>query len=248
MSRQRASDGGGGTSVRRGSHRGVGRIVRRTVRRAFRVLILAAGFYLTLAVFLLALYGLVSPPTTGVQIQRKIEALVAGDSPSLLWTPVPSERISGHLLHAVVAAEDGRFYGHFGIDPQAVRQALDDNQTRGRMRGGSTITQQLVKNLFLTTGGGWLRKALEVPLALAADAVLTKDRQLELYMNVIEWGTATFGAEEAAKLHYATSAATLSRSQAAGLAALLPSPRTRNPANTGWYRSIILRRMDQMGY
>ena len=84
----------------------------------------------------------------------------------------------------MVAAEDGRFFEHHGLDPEAIRDAMEDNRRRGRSRGGSTITQQLVKNLFMTTGGGWLRKGLEVPLALAADLVLSKRRQLELYLNV----------------------------------------------------------------
>jgi monofunctional biosynthetic peptidoglycan transglycosylase len=224
---------------------------RRLVRRALRVLrwiAYGAAGYLALCLLLLLLYTVVPPPFTGVRLQRRIERLFSGESPRLRSTRLPVDEIDPDLLNAVVAAEDGRFYVHHGLDPHAIREAIEDNRRRGRPRGGSTITQQLVKNLFMTTRGGWLRKAFEVPLALAADLVLSKRRQLELYLNVVEWGPGVFGAEEAARYHYGKSARNLTREEAAGLAALLPAPRTRTVARTGWYRTIILQRMRQMGY
>ncbi len=205
--------------------------------------------YLAACFLLLLLYTVVPPPATGVKIQRRIEMMVSGQSPRLRTTRMPIDRIDPDLPHAVVAAEDGRFFEHAGIDLRALEEAAEDNRRSGRrQRGGSTITQQLVKNLFMTTRGGWVRKGVEVPLTLAADLVLSKRRQLELYLNVVEWGPGIFGAEEAARYHYGTSAGSLTREQAAGLAALLPAPRTRSVARTGWYRSIILQRMQQMGY
>jgi monofunctional biosynthetic peptidoglycan transglycosylase len=115
-------------------------------------------------------------------------------------------------------------------------------------RGASTITQQLVKNLFLTTRGSYLRKVAEVPLALLAELILSKDRILELYLNVVEWGPGVFGAEAAARHHYHTSSAALSRDQAARLAACLPSPRRWRPQQMDRYSNIILQRMRRMGY
>ena len=185
-----------------------------------------------------------------MQLQRRIEALADGDlSYSKHYDPVPLDQISRHLPHAVVAAEDGRFYEHGGIDFEALQDAREQAERRGRpMRGASTITQQLVKNLFMTTHRLVLRKAFEVPLTFAAEGILGKERILDLYVNVVEFGPGVFGAEAAARHHYDRSAAALTRTQSATLAALLPNPRERTPRNVGWYRSIILRRMRQFGW
>jgi monofunctional biosynthetic peptidoglycan transglycosylase len=205
--------------------------------------------YLGFCFLLIALYAVVPPPTTGVQIQRRVEALASGSDYDKRYDPVSRGEISNHLAHAVVAAEDGRFYEHGGIDWDAVRQAMKDNRRRGRTwRGGSGITQQLVKNLFQTTHSSYARKAFEVPLTYAAEWTLSKERILTLYLNVIEWGPGVYGAEAAAQHHFGTSANALSRRQAAGLAAVVPAPRTRTPGRMGWYTSIIETRMRQMGW
>jgi len=162
---------------------------------------------------------------------------------------VPLGRISVHLQHAVVAAEDSRFYEHWGIDVRGVQEAVEDNLRRGHLwRGGSTITQQLVKNLFFTTHLPLLRKAFELPLALVSEIVLPKRRILELYLNVVEWGPEVFGAEAAAWFHYGVSAARLTRDQSARLAACLPSPRRRTPQRMDRYAAVIERRMALMGW
>ena len=186
--------------------------------------------------------NVVNVPLTGVQVQRQLEALGEDEAYDRVYQPVAGSELSPHLKHALVAAEDGRFYEHGGIDWEAVREAAEDG------RGGSTISQQLVKNLFLSTHRSWVRKALEVPLTYLAELALPKERLLEVYLNVIEWDRGVYGAEAAAQHHLGTSAASLSRSQAATLAAIVPAPRSRTPQNTGWYRSIILRRMSQMGW
>ena len=205
--------------------------------------------YYGLCSLLLLLYNVVPPPITGVQAQRLIEGVVTEGSVTHSYRPVPRSRISSHLAHAAVAAEDGRFYEHFGVDWKAVEEAIEDNRERGtNWRGGSTITQQLVKNLFMTTHSSFIRKAFEVPLTFLAELLLPKERILTLYLNVIEWGDGIYGAEAAARHYYGSSAANLSRYQAASLAAVIPAPRSRSPHNTGWYTSIILRRMGQMGY
>jgi monofunctional glycosyltransferase len=240
---------GGGT--RHGAHT---RRKRSPVRRLLEgTLALAVGLvatYFGVCLLMLALYKVVYPPTTGVQLQRRIEALADGDlSYTKHYEPVPMDAVARHLPRAVVAAEDGRFYEHGGIDFEALRDAREQAERRGRpMRGASTITQQLVKNLFMTTHRLVVRKAFEVPLTYAAEWVLGKERILDLYVNVVEFGPGVYGAEAAARHHYGTSAARLTRTQAATLAALLPNPHTRTPRNVGWYRSLILRRMRQFGW
>jgi monofunctional glycosyltransferase len=205
--------------------------------------------YYGLAAFLLLLYNVVPPPVTGVQIQRLVESVFEEEDYAYRYNPEPLDEISSHLQHAVVAAEDGRFYEHFGVDWQAIQDAIEDNRQRGTMwRGGSTITQQLVKNLFMTTHSSIIRKALEFPLTYMAEVLLPKDRILYLYLNVIEWGRGVYGAEAAAQRYYGTAAANLSRYQAATLAAIIPNPRTRSPQRMGSYTSTILTRMGQMGW
>ncbi|HEX7071172.1 MAG TPA: monofunctional biosynthetic peptidoglycan transglycosylase [Rhodothermales bacterium] len=211
-------------------------------------LVVLAGYY-GIATVALIFCLFVTPPTTGVQIQRRVEAIIHGRDYEKEYDPVPGAQISSHLRHAVVAAEDGRFYEHWGIDFEAIRDAMEDNQRRGRSwRGGSTITQQLVKNLFMTTHSSWIRKALEVPLTYLAELILSKERILTLYLNVIEWGDGVYGAEAAARHYSGQSAAHLTRRQAAGLAAVIPAPRDRSPSRMGRYTSIILTRMTQMGW
>ena len=205
--------------------------------------------YLGICTLCLVLYAFIYPPTTGVQIQRRIESWFEAEDYSKRYSPVARSEISSHLAHAVVAAEDGRFYLHGGIDWEAVKQAMEDNKKRGTTwRGGSTITQQLVKNLFQTTHSSFIRKGFEVPLTYLAELILSKDRILTLYLNVIEWDRGVYGAESAAQRYYNISAARVSRSQAAGLAACIPSPRTRTPQRMGGYQRTILRRMSQMGW
>lgn len=219
------------------------------VRRVLGVLLkVIAGYYVVCALLLL-LYNFIAPPITGVQLQRGVEYLFQGGPITFLYDPVPESEMSDHLRHAVVAAEDARFYQHWGLDLEALREAVEDNIERGEMyRGGSTITQQLVKNLFMTTHSSIIRKAFELPLTFLAELLLSKEKILTLYLNVIEWGRGVYGAEAAARHYYGTSAENLGRSQSAALAAVIPNPRRRTPGGMGWYRDVILRRMRQMGY
>ena len=141
----------------------------------------------------------------------------------------PLSRISPALALAVIVAEDGRFCSHHGVDFAQIRDALADADDLEDVRGGSTITQQLAKNLFLWPGHSWLRKALEFPLALWIDLVLSKRRILEIYLNIAEWGPhGEFGVEAGSRYAFGKSAHELSRYQAALLAAVLPNPARRN--------------------
>jgi monofunctional biosynthetic peptidoglycan transglycosylase len=191
----------------------------------------------------------IDPPTTAVQAQRRVEAWVHRKPYRKRHVFVPLSGISPDLQHAVVAAEDGRFYQHHGIDWKEVQRVVDQDLDEGRLgRGGSTITQQLVKNLFLTTHRSIVRKAVEFTLAPAAELLLSKQRILELYLNVIEWGPGVYGAEAAAHTWYNLPASRVNREQAARLAAVIPLPLRRQPARMTWYSSEILRRMSQMGW
>lgn len=171
------------------------------------------GFHL----YALAL-KIIPVPGTILMVQRAI----AGEDIKRNWTKL--EDISPYLVSAVIAAEDSGFCSHEGIDWNAVQDAISDNQTRKRRRGGSTITQQTAKNVFLWNGGGFVRKIPETWMASFVDYVWGKKRVLEIYLNVAEWGDGLFGAEAAARERFNKSARDLSPREAALLASVLPSP------------------------
>lgn len=202
--------------------------------------------YLLICTLLLVAYRFIDPPTTTVQLQRRIEGV--GDG-GFHYSPVDDDEQALVIRHAVVASEDARFYTHNGLDWIEIENAREQARERGtRPRGASTITQQLVKNLFLTTHRSWIRKGMELPLTYIAELILPKERILTLYLNSVEWGPGVFGIEEAAQYHYGVSASGLSRNQAARLAVCLPNPRERRPQNMGTSASRIIRRMTQMGW
>ena len=222
-------------------------------RRIFRTLIrcallLVVGFYVVCLGELLALRWM-NPPTTALQVQRRVEAWLHHKAYRKRQTFLPLARISPDLQHAVISAEDGRFYQHHGIDWQEVQKVVDKDMDQGKLgRGGSTITQQLVKNLFLTANRSLLRKAVEFTLAPAAELILPKRRILELYLNVIEWGPGVYGAEAGAQIWYNVPAAKIDRDRAARMAAILPAPLRWKPDHMGSYSAEILRRMAMTGW
>ena len=199
----------------------------RPVRRFVRRVVFAIAIIILMPIVLLPVYSAVNPPITTVMIAKRI----AGASIIKAWRPI--EAISPHLVRAVIVAEDARFCAHAGIDWQQVEEVLLDADDGGALRGASTITMQTVKNLFLWSGRSWLRKGLEVPLALYADAVLSKRRIMEIYLNIAEWDKGVYGAEAAARHYFGISAARLGVMQAARMAATLPAPRLRDPARPG---------------
>jgi monofunctional biosynthetic peptidoglycan transglycosylase len=162
---------------------------------------------------------------------------------------VPYQRISGHLKRAVVAAEDAKFVTHNGFDWDGIQKAYEKNLREGEIvAGGSTITQQLAKNLFFSGERTWWRKGQEAVVAVMIETVMSKRRILEIYLNVIEWGDGVFGAEAAARHHYGISATGLSAEQAARLASVVPSPRRYGPGSDTSYlqrrTQTILARMN----
>jgi monofunctional biosynthetic peptidoglycan transglycosylase len=199
-------------------------------------------------VALMAVVRYLDPPTTALQMQRRVESWL-GDKPYKKRQHfVPLANISLSFQHAVISAEDGNFYRHHGFDWEQIRIAVEDDLDGRRERGASTISQQLVKNLFLTTHGSFVRKGLEFVLVPAAELILGKRRILELYLNVIEWGPGIYGADAAAQTYYHVPAARITRDQGARLAAILPSPRKRHPARMDRYSAIILGRMAVVGW
>ena len=213
-----------------------------------------------------------NPEGTSLMVQRVREAREAGDSLVILQEWVPLGEISPTLVRAVLVAEDYRFREHRGIDwvslAEEVRWSGDDSfswwsasdrgaladavgyvwSNREEIRGRSTITQQLAKNLYFGTDRSLLRKAMELVLAPRLERRLGKDRILELYLNVAEWGPGIFGAEAAARSYFGRSASSLSLDQAAALAATLPHPLTsspaRNPGRMVWRKNLLLERLD----
>jgi len=206
------------------------------------------AFLWSLAALLLVAARWIDPPTTAVQTQRRLQSWIHQTNYHKRYDFVPLNQISPDFQHAVIAAEDSRFYLHYGFDWHAIQLAAENDVEGGRMRGGSTITQQLVKNLFFGTGRSFLRKGAEFTLVPVAEFVLGKQRILELYLNVVEWGPGVYGAESASRFYYRTSARTLDRDQSARLAAILPLPLKRRPDRMNHYSETIQERMRQMGW
>ena len=211
---------------------------------------LAIGVVLlwSLAASILLAARWIDPPTTAVHFQRHLQAWIHHSRYHERYKFIPLGQISPDLQHAVVAAEDARFYQHHGFDWHEVQIAAEDDLEGGRTRGASTITQQLVKNLFFGTGRSILRKGAEFTLVPVAEFVLGKRRILEIYLNVVEWGPGIYGAESACRYYDGTAARNVGREQAARLAAILPAPLKRRPERMNHYSALILERMRQLGW
>jgi monofunctional biosynthetic peptidoglycan transglycosylase len=181
-----------------------------------------------------------NPRQTALMVQRGEEAQVRGKTFVIRQQWVPFQRMGQQLPRAVLVAEDGAFYEHDGIDWYELKESFRKNMDRLEFaRGGSTITQQLAKNLYLSTSKSPLRKIKEFLLAKRLESVLSKRRILELYLNVIEWGDGIFGAEAAAQRYFGKPTSELSRQEAARLAAVIPNPLRYNPMQDS--RSVIFR-------
>ena len=194
-----------------------------------------------------------APPRTTAYIElRRREAAAKGRRLDLRWTFVPSDAISDNLKSAVVTAEDDTFYRHDGVDEDALRAAWRRDLKEGRISvGGSTITMQLARNLYLSPSKNPLRKVKEILIARRLDRELGKRRVLELYLNVVEWGKGIFGCEAAARAYFAKSCADLSPDEAVAMAVVLPNPRRWDPSKGGRYvernSARIVKRMAASG-
>ncbi|HEX8818446.1 MAG TPA: monofunctional biosynthetic peptidoglycan transglycosylase [Archangium sp.] len=173
-----------------------------------------------------------NPKTTALMEQRAAEAREAGHKPRRAQSWVGLSSVSKHAIDAVLLSEDASFYLHEGVDTKELENALEDAVRKGKLgRGASTITQQLAKNLWLSTDRSLLRKGKELLLAHRLETALPKNRILTLYLNVVEWGNGVYGIEAGAREHFGISAAKLTPAQGAILAAMLPAPRKRSPTS-----------------
>src|SRR5271169_4300368 len=219
-----------------------------SLRSFFRWLVIGVVLLWSLAALILVAARWIHPPTTAVHIQRRFQAWIHRTPYRERYKFIPLSQISPDLQHAVIAAEDMRFYQHHGFDWHEIQIAAEEDLEGDRTRGASTITQQLVKNLFFGTGRSILRKGAEATLVPVAEFVLGKQRILEIYLNVVEWGLGIYGAESACRYYDGIAARNIDREPAARLAAILPAPLKRRPERMNRYSTLILERMRQMGW
>lgn len=194
---------------------------RSFIRKSLRLLAMVFGAVVALVFLTILLFRFVNPPTSAFMLAYQL-----GTAPEPLrqeW--VPMEEISPWMPLAVVASEDQRFPFHLGVDFDAIRKAVSEYKAGEGLRGASTITQQTAKNLFLWNGRSFVRKALEAVLALGIDGLWPKERVLEVYLNIAEFGPGIYGVEAASQIYFGKPARKLSQTQAARLAAVLPNPK-----------------------
>jgi monofunctional biosynthetic peptidoglycan transglycosylase len=194
---------------------------RSPVTRLFRLFFKIGLVFVVISLLMVSAYAIIPMPTTWTM-------LLDGNGATRRWTPIAS--ISPNMIRAVIAAEDGKFCSHDGFDRAAIANALKRNANGGRTRGGSTITQQTAKNVFLWQGSGWsryLRKAPEIWFTFLIEHIWGKRRIMEVYLNVAETGIGTYGAEAGAQRYFRKGASNLSPMEAARIAAALPSPKRR---------------------
>lgn len=182
--------------------------------------------FVVVSVLLVALYRFVPPPTT-------VTMLTDSNGATRDWTSL--DNINRNMVSAAIAAEDGKFCQHSGFDREAIEDAMRRNAQGGRIRGGSTISQQTAKNVFLWQGGGFFRKGLEAYFTLLIEAIWGKRRIMEVYLNVAETGIGTYGVEAGAQRYFGKNAASLTRDEAARMAAALPLPKKRSVKNPGGF-------------
>lgn len=224
----------------------LGALPLRALRLAGRLLLLAIALLIALQLWYLVqiVWWKWFDPVKTSFMSEQLEQLREKDPKAQLrHTWVPYARISPHLKRAVIAAEDANFTEHDGVDWDAIERAYEANLKRGKVvRGGSTITMQLAKNLFLSGSRSYLRKAQELAITYMLEAVMGKRRILEIYLNVAEWGVGVFGCEAGARRHYGRSCAELGPGEAARMAAMLPRPRhyDRNPGSPALARRAAI--------
>ncbi|HYQ39146.1 MAG TPA: monofunctional biosynthetic peptidoglycan transglycosylase [Pseudomonas sp.] len=220
---------------------------RRPLRRLAKILFRC----LLASVLLVLVLRWVPPPGSMLMVERKLESWFSGQPIDLQRDWRPWAELPDELKVAVIAAEDQKFAEHWGFDLDAIRAALAHNERGGSLRGASTLSQQVAKNLFLWSGRSWLRKGLEAWFTVLIETLWPKQRILEVYLNSAEWGDGVFGAEAAARHHFGRSAAQLNAQQASLLAAVLPNPREWSAARPGAYvqrrAAWIRRQMSQLG-
>ncbi len=203
-------------------------MIKKVLKFILKIIIALISF----SVLLTLAYRWINPPVTLTMLSRTIKD---GEPIKKDWVPI--EDISPYMVQAAVAAEDNLFLVHNGFDVEAIKRAINHNEKSRRIRGGSTISQQTAKNVFLTQSRTWIRKGLEVYFTFLIEQLWPKERIMEVYLNVIEMGHGIYGAEVASQAYFHKSAKKLTMRQSALITAIYPNPRKRNPANPSGYVS-----------
>lgn len=223
------------------------RLIKRVARIAGRVLI----WFLLVSVLWVLTYRFINPPITLLMIQRSWERKTDGKKRQVDKKWVKFEEISDNMKRAAVAAEDQLFLKHLGFDIKAIEKAYASNAKGKKIRGGSTISQQTAKNVFLWPGRSFIRKGFEAYFTLLIELLWSKERILEVYLNVIEMGDGIYGAEAAAQAYYGKSCSSLSKGEAALIAACFPNPLRWSPKKPTRYiyhrQYLIMRNMRRLG-
>jgi len=221
------------------------------IRKVFRWIWKATLWFIGLSILSVIIFKWVPVPITPLMITRAVENKLEGKDALLTHDWEPIENISPNLQKAVIASEDGNFLKHNGFDFKAMQKAFKNNQKGKRLKGGSTISQQTAKNVFLWQGRSYLRKGLEAYFTVLIELIWGKERIMEVYLNSIEMGNGVYGAESAARHWYRKSAVDLTKQEAAGIAAILPNPRKYKATNSSSYinrrKDKIVRVMGQIG-
>ena len=213
------------------------------IRKVFRWIWKATLWFIGLSILSVIIFKWVPVPITPLMITRAVENKLEGKDALLTHDWVSIENISPNLQKAVIASEDGNFLKHNGFDFKAMQKAFKNNQKGKRLKGGSTISQQTAKNVFLWQGRSYIRKGLEAYFTVLIELIWGKERIMEVYLNSIEMGNGVYGAESAARHWYRKSAVDLTKQEAAGIAAILPNPRKYKATNSSSY---INRRKDKI--
>jgi monofunctional biosynthetic peptidoglycan transglycosylase len=221
------------------------------IKKILRWIKKAMLWFFAISILLVVVFKWVPIPYTPLMAIRALENKLEGKDAVLSHDWVPLEEISPNLQKAVIASEDGNFLNHHGFDFQAMQKAFKNNQKGKRIKGGSTISQQTAKNVFLWQGRSYLRKGLEAYFTVLIELIWGKERIMEVYLNSIEMGKGVYGAEEASKHWYRKSAVNLTKREAAGIAAILPNPLKYKATNSSSYierrKDKILRNMRHVG-
>lgn len=213
------------------------------IKKIFRWIKKAILWFFGLSILSVLIFKWVPIPYTPLMVSRIIEFKLDGEDAIYSHQWVPLEEISPNLQKAVIASEDGNFLKHHGFDFEAMQKAFKNNKKGKRLKGGSTISQQTAKNVFLWQGRSYVRKGLEAYFTVLIELIWGKERIMEVYLNSIEMGNGVYGAQEAARHWYSTTAKNLTVKEAAGIAAILPNPRKYKASNSSSY---INRRKDKI--
>ena len=205
------------------------------IKRILKIVLKTIMWFFIVSIVSTLIFRWVPVPVTPLMLKRCVEQKIDGKSMKLSKDWVSLDEISPHLQLAVVCSEDQNFLLHYGFDFKALKKAMMNNEKGKKLRGGSTISQQTAKNVFLWDGRNYVRKAFEVYFTLLIETLWSKERIMEAYLNVIEFGDGIYGAEAAAQHYFKKSAAKLSREEAAILSSLLPNPRSYGKNINGRY-------------